>query len=152
MDQRSLRFSALVARRWASNDTKGAKYPKIPYPPLDAGSPSTLFGDNNGVGLGRRFKGWWEFYVRGENPDYPIRRRSFEYLWSRGVDVYKMSMGSIENWGRWVEIRHQHRDTANPKFHPQFPYDTTLEDKLRRLQRQIPRRDPEWKMQKMQKK
>lgn len=146
-----------------SNDKPA--FNKIEYPDYSVGPPCPLQLDDlglstttptstnvsNGIlgrGLAKPFTGWWEYYVRGENPDYPMRKRMFEYLWNRGVDVYKMSYVQLDDWTRWVEIRRQCAIThpSNPKRYPQFPRSVTLEDKLKNLQRVKPRRDSAWRL------
>lgn len=121
---------------------------RTPYPLLETGPPSQLYSGVKPRGLNYRLNGWWEFYVRGENPDYPPRKRAFEYLWSRGVNVYKLPPGQIGNWTKWIEIRRQQADSPNPDFHPHFPLDYRLNHKLNDLRRSFPRTDGEWRIQK----
>lgn len=160
-----LSFGLMSSRRFTTPSGKKAtgNFIKLKYPDYSIGPPTPLQenelqlsqqpaarkNETNGSvskGIAPLFKGWWEYYVRGENPDYPMRRRMFEYLWNRGVNVYKMSYTQIEDWTRWVEVRRQYGIILpkNPRRYPQFPGSVTLEDKLRLLRQSKARRDPAW--------
>ncbi|KAF8817779.1 hypothetical protein IE077_004277 [Cardiosporidium cionae] len=76
---------------------------------------------------------WWDLYVRGECPDYPPRKRAFEYLSSKGVDVMAMQISEIELFMKWLETKRLYQ-----KPYPQFPYETLLEDKVTELLRKYP--------------
>lgn len=78
----------------------------------------------------------WELFVRGINPAYPPRQRAFEFLEANGVNAFAMELRELNKWEKWIEQRRVYGE----RF-PVFPFDVTLEDKLRDARKRHPLRD-----------
>lgn len=76
---------------------------------------------------------WWDLYIRGLVPDYPIRKQMFNYLTERGVNVAKLEPYEIEDMTRWIQMRTLHGE----KF-PRLAHGITLEDKISQLKLKYP--------------
>ncbi|KAF8820031.1 hypothetical protein IE077_000579 [Cardiosporidium cionae] len=76
---------------------------------------------------------WWDLYIKGECPDFPPRKRAYEYLSSKGVDVRAMDISEIEVFTKWLETKRLYQ-----KSYPQFPYELLFEDKVIELLQKYP--------------